>query len=108
MIQSWSSSGGYSVISSDGTKRPMTEVEILRWEYPLPSSLDILQEWDDAQTDVLRCDRCNRPHPDIHPAPIRTMYAEGPQPQPALCPECTEEWNEYWADMWADYYGGLL
>jgi len=65
-------------------------------------------EFASTELDNPLCEHCKQFHPLLEKAPVRTMYASGNQPQPLLCPDCTEEWMEYWDGMWSDYYGGLL
>ena len=67
-----------------------------------------LLEFAATELDNPLCEHCKEFHPLLEKAPVRTMYASGAQPQPLLCPDCTEEWNVYWDDMWSEYYSGLL
>ena len=67
-----------------------------------------LLEYASTELDNPLCEHCKQFHPGLEKAPVRTMYATGAQPQPLLCPDCTEEWMEYWDGMWKDYYGGLM
>jgi hypothetical protein len=97
-------SGGRYTLLKDGTSRPMTDLE---WEwvmYEPESSIEILEQHDKANVDVPRCEQCDQFHQALAPAPVRTMYAEGPQPQPVLCPPCTDGWNEHWDAMWDEVY----
>jgi len=81
----------------------MTEVEIDLFWYPVEDSITTLRLRDNEDIGSPLCERCEQFHPSLEKAPVRTLYVTGPQPQPILCPDCTEEWNEYWDDMWDEY-----
>jgi len=60
-------------------------------------------EIDRLLPDAPACDQCKLRSYLVKPAPIMTAYATGPQPQPPLCPECTEDWVYQWDIRWAEY-----
>jgi len=61
-------------------------------------------EMDRLLPDAPECDQCKiRSYSSVKPAPVMTAYANGPQPQPPLCPECTEDWVYQWDARWAEY-----
>jgi hypothetical protein len=70
--------------------------------------LTLLENYNNDEAGEVVCERCNQYCPEIHPAPVRTMYPTGEQPQPLLCPICTDEWNDYWDEMWDEYYEGRI
>lgn len=103
----WGTSGA-TVTFKDGTIRTMTGQEY-EWLINPPDDDIELLAWlnlDEAGCDV--CAECGEFHPELKQAPARTAYYNQPQPQPLLCPGCTEEWHEYWNEMWSEYHSGLL
>jgi hypothetical protein len=72
------------------------------------TGLGILLTLNQQEAGVSLCERCDQFHPGLTVAPVRTMYADGSDPQPLLCPPCTEEWHEHWDYMWAEYNSGRL
>lgn len=95
--------GGSRVRFKDGTERPMTEQECQWLDYRLESDLEVLELLNAAEADAPLCERCNQFHPDLAKAPVMTMYADQEQPQPVLCPGCTEGWVADWSAMWDEY-----
>ncbi len=55
----------------------------------------------------MTCEKCNKSHPEVSKAPVMTMYADGNDPQPMLCPDCMQEWIEHWQEKWNEYRSGL-
>lgn len=60
-------------------------------------------QMDRLLPDAPVCEQCKIRSILVKPAPIMTAYAQGPQPQPPLCPDCTEDWVYQWDERWAEY-----
>lgn len=106
----WSREGGFHAeVTVDGVERLMTAQEYEWFIHPLTHDLDELQALNMAESGAPVCEQCGEFHPDLAKAPAMTAYDPGPQPQPLLCPICTEEWVEYWQEMWSEWWrSGLL
>lgn len=94
---------GHKVFLRDGTERPMTELE---WEwtiYPPDDPLRMLEDNNKDESGAELCEQCEQFHPELHKAPVMTMYADGNDPEPVLCPACTAEWVDNWNMMWDKY-----
>jgi hypothetical protein len=63
----------------------------------------IWMEIDRLLPDAPACETCKLRSYLVTKAPVMTAYSNGPQPQPLLCPECTEDWVYSWDERWAEY-----
>lgn len=69
---------------------------------------ELIRLFDSLPVTVPDCERCGVHDVLVKKAPIMTAYASGVQPQPFLCPQCTEDWIEQWDERWTEYYSGCL
>lgn len=91
----------FEVACTDGDRSWFWDVQPPR--QPIREHDILWVEIDRLLEDAPVCEQCKVKNFLVKPAPVMTEYAKGPQPQPPLCPECTEDWVNMWDDRWAEY-----